>query len=497
MSKGRQINEVRSRKGSVIAAACAALVVCGGLAVFANGRTTIDTERSSAMAAEDEGTSAETENNTEEKAAAENDEPADSADTLLAKGIVIDPNAVTEPNKELRQTLPEITEGENGKPAPFADYLASADEIVTGMVDKAVPVTVTLFDGTTRNCVKYTIGSFIGTCNYTCAQNRLRFEDMREETILQVVPEGTEPQLKEGEYALFIAQKTRLPDYKEVYAVVGDGAFVYNDHRFVNAYRSDAQLNSDLNSYVSENILYRRNSALVYAWYNALGESVSENYDSEDETIPSYAVTGIEWNEELKEQELTVNLTPAQNRVKSLTYDNDNGGAICNIENILREEKLSGFEDIDFYFEGVSYYPESTALDLSVVAIPREGSGFRFDDTKLSKLIMDKKSIEDIDSGVNSDAFAVTDGIYFEENGELHFSLIFDQAGTDGAMDFDPNRTYTLMINGIEICDSGEKYEGKYEISFRFNDAAIKDLAKARVISADNPAVNGDGTPSE
>ncbi len=505
MSKGAQINEVRSRKGGMIAAACAALVICSGLAVLTNG-SSIQTDKPfpaavSKAAETPVGDAAEqpyggetAEFTTEDDEDIAEEEPTDSAETLLAYGVTIDPNAVSDSEADLPQTFPNVTESENGTPASFAEYLAAADEIVTGMVDNAVPVTVTLSDGTTKNCIKYTIGSFIGTCNYNCAQNTLRFEDMREETLLQVVPEGTEPQLKNGEYGLFIAQKTRLPDYGDVYVVVGDGTFIYNDQKFTNAYRSDGQLNRDLNGYVSNNILYLRNSSLVNVWFNALGESVGENYDSEDETIPSYAVTGISYNAELNEQEITVNLTPARKRMVEIIFNNNEGSAA--IEKILSEEKVSGFEDIDFYFNAY-YYPANTAVEIEVVAVPREGSGFRFDDTKLSKLIVDNNSVEDIDSGVNADAMLKTDGIYYDENGELHFSLVFDQAGTDGAMDFDPNRTYTLKIDGIQFDNSGEVINGKYEFEFKFDTEELSSVPNVRIIGEDAPAVNGGAAATE
>jgi hypothetical protein len=492
-----EINEVRSRKGGVIAAACAVLVIGGGVAMFANSGS-IDVDNIMAGSAASEGAESDIASSSEapktEGAVTENavtdTESRNDNDTSDT-----DTNTDNTADNGTEQGTAEITDSDDSTAEPAEEILsdtqipialvtddipelmAANNNIFAGKVTEAEPADFTLADGSTLHCIAYTLTDVF------CLDTRtdiLTGNTHETRTVYQTVSEDSVPQFKAGETALIISAKGRL-NGKETDFAVGDSVFGYANHRYYCITRaSDKDLCDNLKSYIVNTVLEGRSSNLVYGWFDLHGESYIEEYDLNDAYKPSYTAAFIRWDDTEQLYKFSLNITPQMKTLTELTDQFESGHLVSDPTTV--KQSIEGFDGLDITFNGLEYYPDKTALVLSVEVSPKEGSDIHFDDRSIYKLITDPEDVDDIFVGMNTDAFLSAEAIYYPQeeyqknSSKLVFNLAFDQAGDDGPVDLTPGKMYKFSFSGISVGLASDpqlydaSFEGRCEVSFRLSD---------------------------
>ena len=480
--KNTQINEVRNRKAGFIAAACAALVIGGGAAVYANSMNSLDLAPAASTAASDETSSAPETAKTEEAA------PAETADPAAEEGSAAAETKVS-----------------------FEDLLASAEAVCTGKVLSTDTCYVHDTDGSTKYYIEYVLESPIV---YIIESDSIIDHSSADIKIYQPVPEGSAPQLKIGECGIFITseiksvkvhsgegEKAIFVDSPEDTEIGSDvrftepfGVFSYIDHKYRNTSNSDEALDSGLTDYVNSGVLCYKDEYSAYNWFDMLGENFTVNdilpqMLTQNGTSPDGMVAGIKWDEKTQQYSIDV-CRDSENEYEQ--YMTGKGYVVSGKEQITNKI-TEGFDKVDITLDSVTYYPDSTALVLDLTVSAKEGSGFEFSDGTFYRLdYVFENNLQPITWYFNTDALIQNNTMYHGFGKEMHYRIVLDQAGDDGELDFDTAPTYKFTIDSVQIDNDLDTLKGKYEASFKLDPEAVKTLPRARVIDADTKAVNAE-----
>ncbi|MCR5121148.1 MAG: hypothetical protein K6B74_01870 [Ruminococcus sp.] len=486
--RSTQINEVRSRKGGVIAAACAVLLIGGGLATLGKS-TNIDTYdmnqksslASSSVSEETSSAAEQAAGNTAETAS----DKTESAVTLVSdsettkKAVTDEKTTVTEPQVAVAEKeTPAVS-----KAVSFDELLASSDSIIMGTVRDAEPQYLEMTDGSKRYVIRYTLSSEFFM--YNIADNELYDYTSGEMiSVFQYADEGSAPQFKTGENAIFMTAFTDIASsdvsgttvVNGAYIADPNGTFTYSNHQPYSL-TSNADVNTVMNNYMINVILYGKDSVTVTDWLMVLGENVYELQEKSPD-LPENAVLYINWNNDYKYYEVTVNKTPRYENVHD--QDSEVPYPITPNSSII-SEKISGFDGVDLELTEVYYYAGSTKVKLNFEATPNQG--YEFDPNVVYKLKHDFETsgLANISVALNADATLFEDSYFNYSNDSVIFNIVFDQAGTDGSMEFELNREFTFTLNGISASD-GNDISGEYKFTYMY-DPIVADLPNAKIVT--------------
>ena len=477
--RSTQINEVRSRKGGMIAAACAALLIGGGVMAFARqGAVPIDDIKTTPATAASSAAAADTSSQAVTSAAEAEKVVTDIITNEIA--LTADTSSEAEaanPVEETVTTLPETVVPEvtttaakvTGK-TTFSELLASSNTIYMGQVTSSEPSTLEMSDGTVKNVIRYTLGG--NYYMYDISRNRLRQFHNAETMVLQEVSAGTEAQIKPGETALFMTGEATLADI--------NGGFVYDSssHQLFNATYSNDAIALGMRDYMLNVILDRKDSITVSNFISTLGETLDDSITEERSDLPTDIVDGISWNSNFDLYEATINYNPKSSRIREIQQK----GQFTNITGTKSSQKISGFDDVDIDITSVGYTSDMTAVTISLTATPK--NGLDFDPGVLYALSYDYENsgLSNISGAVNADATLLSEGLYYPVGSNLTFTIMFDQAGTDGPMEFDPDTEFTFTINGISA-SNGNNISGEYKFSYTYDPSAIASVGNAKVVT--------------
>ena len=302
--KETMFNEVSRRKTSVIAAACAALIIgCGAAAFTHSGQIQKDDKVS--MTAASAGSSASTtvlngsssdesiaqsdtdESITDEESTADTDtssasdskaSTASSSDTSSKDTSSGKPsttssaadtssgNTVTVSTPDVVTSTPDTSASEQKEKtvpdlkANFDELLSSSDRIVAGDIVEAEPAVVTKPDGSKVYCIKYNIhGDYV----YTTSTDRLNYADEWHTIIYQPVAEGSTSQLEYSDFAVFM-----VSDNGGINMTAGNGVFTYSDHKFRSVAGNNGSINDALTDYIWSACIFIIWSAAYNKIYN-------------------------------------------------------------------------------------------------------------------------------------------------------------------------------------------------------------------------------------
>ena len=508
--RSTQLNEVKSRKGGLIAAACAALII-GGIGVFAKqGALPIDDIKTAPATATSEAgstVSGETASAVSENAVSGTESTADAVSaaentTTETEAAVTDAakgNVSPEISSEQTTTsAPDTTASSVVYRANFAELLDYTSDIVFGRVKSAEPMNLNIVDEGTKYVIKYTLTDDF--FKYDVGSGDL-YDYSRGDsiTVYQFVENGAAPQFKAGETALFMTDLTTIErsesNSTQAYLADVNGAFIYTNHQFCDTVTPETVINNGLNDYIMTNVLNLKDEAIVMKWLSVCGVAFAEK-DVYSKGATYGSVMGIEWNEAHQSFDIEVNRSAGDD------YDDSNVFALtetCEGYVIAGSDRISntvhsGFGTVDLRLENVVYYADNTAVALQYVMMPKEGTSIKFNDKTNYKLSYDLNSSGLNLSGAyfNTDALLSTNGVYGPSDGSIHFTVVFDQAGTEGEMDFDTSHVFDITIDGVLVNNDAQYITGNLESSFTIDGNVARSMPKARVIDPDTPLVNAD-----
>ena len=479
--RNTQINEVRSRKGGIIAAAaCAALVIGGGISLFANSSEIGLKTTPAASSASEAGSSSKEaeavlsgETSSNEAATAVDSETSDEkkpTETTVVENSV--PDQTTAEDTSLPETvIPETNTNKVVGKNSFNELLASSNTIYLGTVSDANAQTLEMPDGTVKNVIKYTLGGHFYA--YDISTNRIRERHGAETFVLQEVNAGTEPQIKPGETALFMTGEASLADI--------NGGFVYDStsHQLFNATYSHDDIALGMRDYMLNVILAQKDLITVDNWIGTLGESY-DSTETDREDLATNTVNSVYWNSDLDRFAVSVNYNPKSARIREIKEK----GQFTNILGSKNSQKISGFDDVDLNISSIGYTSDMTAVIIQVNATPK--NGFEFDPSAVYELSYDRENsgIVGISWAVNADVSSISEGLYYPIENTLTFDIMFDQAGTDGLMEFDPETEFSFTINGINALN-GDSVSGEYKFTYTYDRAAVESVGNAKIVTRD------------
>jgi hypothetical protein len=485
--KSTQINEVRGKKGGVIAAACAILMIGGGLATLGNS-TSIDTYdiknspvSSSSAPTETSSAAEQTAANTE-KTAVKKEEQAviitetSSAAEEAAPVNEIKPIETTVSEPETTTTIPEKAAAAVSRAASFNELFASSDTVLLGTVSSAEPQYIEMSDGSTRYVIRYTLTGDFFVYNIVSGELHEYYSGEKAE-IFQYADEGTAPQFKTGETAMFMAAETGMTGADYAYTADPNGAFSYSDHQLYSVSGGNAGIASDMFDYMLDVILPGKDSSSVTSWIISLGGSVSETVVQRDD-LPSYNTVAVNRLEQYNAFELVVNHNAKSDKIRDL--ENGNGFDITPDDGII-SEKLSGFDNVDIELKAIAYYPGTTYLSLYLEATPKAGFKFKPDVVYNLKHDFATSGLNEISVALNADATMITEGYYNAYNDSISFEIAFDQAGNEGQVEFDLDSEFTFTINGISASD-GQDIFGEYKFTYKYN-PSVADYDNVKIVT--------------
>lgn len=479
--RNTQINEVRSRKGGIIAAAaCAALVIGGGISLFANSSEIGLKTTPAASSASEAGSSSKEaeavlsgETSSNEAATAVDSETSDEkkpTETTVVENSV--PDQTTAEDTSLPETvIPETNTNKVVGKSSFNELLASSNTVYMGTVTAANAQTLEMSDGTVKNVIKYTLGG--NYYMYDIGMNRLRIFHNAETFVLQEVNAGTEPQIKPGETAIFMTGEATLADI--------NGGFVYDStsHQLFNATYSHDDIALGMRDYMLNVILTSKDTITVSMWISTLGETYNSIVTERDD-LATNTVDSIYWNSDNGRFDVYVVSNPKSAKIRDIQEK----GQFTNILGNISNQKISGFDDVDLDISSIGYTSDMTAISIQVNATPK--NGFQFDPGVVYTLSYDSESsgLWEISKAVNSDATLISEGLYYPIGNTLSFEIMFDQAGTDGPMEFDTETEFSFTINGINALN-GDSVSGEYKFTYTYNPSAVENVGNAKIVTRD------------
>jgi len=518
--KETMFNEVSRRKTSVIAAACAALIIgCGAAAFTHSGQIQKDDKVS--MTAASAGSSASTtvlngsssdesiaqsdtdESITDEESTADTDTSSASdskastasssdtsskdtssgkpsttssaADTSSGNTVTVStPDVVTSTpdtsaSEQKEKTVPDLKEN-------FDELLSSSDRIVAGDIVEAEPVIVTKPDGSKVYCIKYNIhGDYV----YTTSTDRLNYADEWHTIIYQPVAEGSTSQLEYSDFAVFM-----VSDNGGINMTAGNGVFTYSDHKFRSVAGNSGSINDALTDYIFNKVLFGRNFNIVQNWVHYY---LNEDYTIEDIADDRYPFEAsfLSWDESRGEYILSNNTNPLHDKISKLlcgkndkyfqyytagTFGRYDGSELEIIDNAA--PVVYDSDRFEIVMDSTYINSKNNVVDFYFTIIPKEGSGIAFNDNTVYKINCNSaKMLEDMGKYFNTDAIIVSDGGQFasSQDGSISFEVALYQTNPNGKLKFDYDKEFSFNINGITNVDGTPFINDDMQINFKID----------------------------
>lgn len=512
--KETMFNEVSRFRGGAIAAACAALIIGSGAAIYAKSsniqkdpnvsHVTASTSSSgSSMAAMSsiEADENDTASDTDESISRDEssvDDTSSSADSTSSKKSSSSSSSDTSSKKattssSVKDTTSSSADNKTKTTTPdpdvkasFDDLLASADFVIAGQIVSAEPVTITNVDGSTQYCIAYEI---YHQYNYLKNTKQLLFVDEWNTTIYQPVAEGTKPALGYNDEAIFMAYDSG--SYGMI-KTASNGVFAYNNHKLKSVNSGTDSVNNAMTDYILNKVLYGRDRYTVEYWINTIFGADYEWKTVYDDNYP-FEATFANWDETQNKYILSENTNPLWDHITHMLIDDEDYYHYFQTEYPTGSEYdpifVSDCDKFDIALNGMFLNTKSNAVSFDFTIMPKSGDIVLNDGVFYDLKTNPDKILADMGKYFNTDSIIVTKGSKFSlyPDNCISFTVLLYQAEPNGKLKFDLNKEFSITLGGIYNTDGSAIYGSEIKLDFKVDPRILDGVGdEVTVISSAN-----------
>lgn len=512
--KETMFNEVSRFRGGAIAAACAALIIGSGAAIYAKSsniqkdpnvsHVTASTSSSgSSMAAmssieDDENDTASDTDESISRDESSVDDTSSSADSTSSKKSSSSSSSDTSSKKattssSVKDTTSSSADNKTKTTTPdpdvkasFDDLLASADFVIAGQIVSAEPVTITNVDGSTQYCIAYEI---YHQYNYLKNTKQLLFVDEWNTTIYQPVAEGTKPALGYNDEAIFMAYDSG--SYGMI-KTASNGVFAYNNHKLKSVNSGTDSVNNAMTDYILNKVLYGRDRYTVEYWINTIFGADYEWKTVYDDNYP-FEATFANWDETQNKYILSENTNPLWDHITHMLIDDEDYYHYFQTEYPTGSEYdpifVSDCDKFDIALNGMFLNTKSNAVSFDFTIMPKSGDIVLNDGVFYDLKTNPDKILAGMGKYFNTDSIIVTKGSKFSlyPDNCISFTVLLYQAEPNGKLKFDLNKEFSITLGGIYNTDGSAIYGSEIKLDFKVDPRILDGVGdEVTVISSAN-----------